>query len=98
MSFKGGGVVLTKDGVVELPDYIEVVSKERFRVKIDAGWEGKKIITITPEDIRKMGSDLGYGIHTKSTIVYFGVAWDWRNARDFLEEMHWVFKLLEENQ
>ena len=97
MSFNGGRVVFTKDGVLELPSYIEVLSKEKVKVKIDSGWEGKHIVTVTPEDIRKMADDLGYGIYTKSCIVYFGVAWDWRRARDLINEIHYLFKLLKEN-
>ena len=97
MTFNGGGTVLTEDGVVEVPDYIEVVSKEEVKVKVDGGWEGVHIVTVTPEDIRAMAKDLGTGIRTKSCIVFKGVAWDWRNARDFINEMWWWFKLLGEN-
>ena len=97
MSFNGGGTILTKDGMVQLPAYIEVLSKNKVRVKLNTGPKGKQIVTVTPEDVRKMQDELGYSTHTKSAVVYFGVTWDWRPAKDFLDEMFWLFKLLEEN-
>lgn len=97
MTFNGGGMVITDDGVVEVPDYIEVLSKEKAKVKVNAGWEGTHIITVTLEDIKGMAKDLGGGIMTKSCIVFKGVAWDWRPARDFINEMWSWFQLLKEN-
>lgn len=97
MSFKGGGTVITNEGVVELPDYIQVVSKEKVKVKVNAGWEGTHIITVTLEDIKGMAKDLGGGIMTKSCIVFKGIAWNRQPARDFINEMYWWFQLLKEN-
>lgn len=97
MTFNGGGTVITDDGVVELPDYIEVLSKEEIKVRLDGGWEGTHIITVTPEDVRIMAEVLGTGIMTKSCIIFKGVAWNRQPARDFVNEMWWWFKLLKEN-
>ena len=97
MNFNGGGTILTEDGMVQLPAYIEVLSKNKVRVKINTGSEGRKIVTVTPEDVGKMQDNLGYSTHTKSAVVYFGLTWDWRPAKDFLNEMYWLFELLKEN-
>ena len=97
MNFNGGGTILTEDGMVELPAYIEVLNQNKVRVKINAGEHGKQIVTVTPEDVGKMQDELGYSTHTKEAVVYFGLAWDWRPVKDFLNEMFWLFKLLGEN-
>ena len=96
MSFNGGGTILTEDGMVQLPAYIEVLNRNKVRIKLNTGRQ-KRIVTVTPEDVGKMQDELGYSTRTKSAVVYFGVAWDWRPAKDFLNEMFWLFKLLEEN-
>ena len=89
MTFNGGSVVFVGDEIVQVPDYIEVVSKEKVKVKVNGGWEGTHIITVTPEDIKEMAEDLGTGIRTKPCIMFKGIGWDWRNARSFIEEIHY---------
>lgn len=97
MTFNGGGIVITDDGVVELPDYIEVLSKEKVKVKVDGGWEGTHVITVTLDDIKELARDLGGGIMTKSCLVFKGIAWERQPARGFINEMYWWFQLLKEN-
>lgn len=66
-----------------------MVSKKEVKVKVDAGWEGTHIITVMSEDIKEIAEDLGTGIRTKSCIMFKGIGWDWRNARSFIEEIHY---------
>lgn len=95
--FRGGGIVEDKGGqIMELPPYVKVLSKNKLKVILDGGWQGMKTIMISKDDILKGMNDLGYGIYTKSCIVFKGIAFDWRNARDFFQEMIYVFKLLNE--
>ena len=75
VNFNGGGTILTEDGMVQLPAYIEVLNRNKVRIKLNTGRQ-KRIITVTPEDVGKMQDELGYSTRTKSAVVYFGVAWD----------------------
>ncbi len=95
--FKGGSVLETKTGeIVELPAYVEVLSKNRLEVRLDGGWQGAKKVMVNKDDIMKGMNDLGYGVNTKSCIIFKGIAFDWRNARDFFQEIIHIFKLLNE--
>lgn len=73
-----------------------MVSKKEVKVKVDGGWEGTHIITVIPEDIKEMAEDLGTGIRTKSCIMFKGIGWDWRNARSFIQEIHYLFRVFKE--
>lgn len=95
--FKGGGALETKtEGIIELPPYVKVLSKNKLKVRLDNGWQGTKTIVVGKDDILRGMNDLGYGIYTKSCIVFQGIAFDWRNARDFFQEMICILKLLNE--
>lgn len=95
--FKGGGALETKtEGIIELPPYVKVLSKNRLKVRLDAGWQGARTVIINRKDIQEGANDLGYGVNTKSCIVFQGIAFDWRNARDFFQEMTYIFNALNE--